>query len=77
MTNDKNNDKNKGAKQTKGVHNQHNNYVLQCLDDREMGVDFYQRFIADYAKGTFVAETVTPCKGHYVSVTQTYPRARS
>ena len=55
MTNDKNNDKNKGAKQTKGVHNQHNNYVLQCLDDCEMGVDFYKWFIADYAKDSFVA----------------------
>ena len=78
MTSDKNqHDKNKDTNQKRNAHNQHNNYVLQCLDDREMGVDFYQRFIADYAKGTFVAETVTPCKGHYVSVTQTYPRARS
>ena len=44
MTIDKNqHDKNKDTNQKRNAHNQHNNYVLQCLDDREMGVDFYKR----------------------------------
>ena len=41
--------------------------MLQCLDDREMTIDFYQRLTACYAKDSFVPETVTTCIGHYVS----------
>lgn len=47
--------------------NLHNNYLVQCLDEPKFALEFFQAYLADYAKYCFDPDSLKPTKGHYVS----------